>query len=755
MAALSSYVAGKWHTPTEAGAPIYDASTGEQVASASSAGIDFGAVVAHARTLGGPALRALTFQQRAAALRALGDYLRANREDLYTVSAQTGATLGDSKFDIDGGIGVLLSYASKGRKELPDDVILVDGGIDTLGRSGQFVAQHILTTRPGVAVQINAFNFPVWGPLEKFAPAFLAGVPSIIKPATGTAQLTARLVEHMVASGALPEGSVQLICGGIGDLFDHLNEQDSVAFTGSAATALKLRMHPAINAQAVRFNAEADSVNCSILGPDATPDTPAFAAYVKQLAQEMTVKAGQKCTAIRRAFVPESLVGAVAEAASAALAKVSVGDPRDPAVRMGALASLAQREEVRRSVGLLLNSCDLAFGDTNVVALHRATAAGDTGSAVSTDGGAASPAASAGARTSAAAGSPGAIADGSGPAVVTTPEEVQASAGAGGVASPVAAGGTRLETPTGVNAKAGAFVSPMLLVARPGAQEPHEVEAFGPVSTIIGYRDVADLVALAAKGKGSLAGSLVTEDAAFARSVVLAMAPWHGRILVLDAAAAAESTGHGSPMPTLIHGGPGRAGGGEEMGGLRAVHHHMQRTAIQGSPAMLGALTGQWVAGAKRQADGIHPFRKSLAELRVGDAIVAGPRTVTAEDVAHFAEFTGDTFYAHTDPVAAAANPFFNGIVAHGYLVLSLAAGLFVQPDPGPVLANYGLENLRFVTPTYPGDDLTVTLTCKEIIPRLGGVHGEVRWDAVVANQAGAPVATYDVLTLVAKEWPQ
>jgi acyl-CoA reductase-like NAD-dependent aldehyde dehydrogenase len=278
MAALSSYVAGKWHTPTEAGAPIYDASTGEQVASASSAGIDFGAVVAHARTLGGPALRALTFQQRAAALRALGDYLRANREDLYTVSAQTGATLGDSKFDIDGGIGVLLSYASKGRKELPDDVILVDGGIDTLGRSGQFVAQHILTTRPGVAVQINAFNFPVWGPLEKFAPAFLAGVPSIIKPATGTAQLTARLVEHMVASGALPEGSVQLICGGIGDLFDHLNEQDSVAFTGSAATALKLRMHPAINAQAVRFNAEADSVNCSILGPDATPDTPAFAA---------------------------------------------------------------------------------------------------------------------------------------------------------------------------------------------------------------------------------------------------------------------------------------------------------------------------------------------------------------------------------------------------------------------------------------------------------------------------------------------
>ncbi|HKC27433.1 MAG TPA: phenylacetic acid degradation bifunctional protein PaaZ, partial [Jatrophihabitans sp.] len=528
-----------------------------------------------------------------------------------------------------------------------------------------------------VAVQINAFNFPVWGPLEKFAPAFLAGVPSVIKPATTTAFLTHKLIELIVASQLLPDGALQFVCGSVGDMFDHLIDQDLVSFTGSASTAHRLRTHPTVVSRAVRFNAEADSLNCSILGPDATPGTPEFDLYVKQLVTEMTVKAGQKCTAIRRALVPVSLVDAVAEAAATRLAKVTVGNPADESVRMGALASLDQREEVRRSLKSLLSVGTAVFGD---------------------------------------------------------PDHVDV---------------------VGADAQRGAFISPVLIKADDAERaEPHEVEAFGPVSTIIGYRDPAHAIALAARGQGSLAGSVVTNDSAFARDVVLGVAPWHGRLLVLDRNDAAESTGHGSPLPMLVHGGPGRAGGGEEMGGIRGVAHHMQRTAVQASPAVLGAITGRWVRGAERASDGVHPFRKSLAQLRVGDSVTAGPRRVTDDDVAHFAEFTGDTFYAHTDADAAAANPFFDGIVAHGYLVVSLAAGLFVDPEPGPVLANYGIDDLRFLTPVYPGDELTVTLTCKAITPRGDSAHGEVRWDAEVTKQDGSVAAQYDVLTMVAKEWP-
>jgi oxepin-CoA hydrolase/3-oxo-5,6-dehydrosuberyl-CoA semialdehyde dehydrogenase len=674
MAALPSYVNGKWTGPSEDGAPLLDAVTGEQVATISSAGIDMAAVLAHGRGVGGPALRELTFHQRAALLKALGGTLREHREELYALSARTGATLSDSKFDIDGGIGVLLSYASKGRRELPDDTILLDGDAEPLGKGGQFLGQHVYTPRHGVAVQVNAFNFPVWGPLEKFAPAFLAGVPSVIKPASATAYLTARLVELIVESGLLPEGTLQFICGGVGDLFDHFEDQDLLSFTGSASTAARLRTHPTVVAQAVRFNAEADSLNCSILGPDAAPGTPEFDLYVKQLVTEMTVKAGQKCTAVRRALVPTDQLDAVAEAASARLAKVVVGNPADPSVRMGALASLDQRAEVRRSLKALLSIGTPVFGD---------------------------------------------------------PEHVDV---------------------VGADAQRGAFLSPVLIRADdPERAEPHEVEAFGPVSTLIGYRDTAHAVALAARGQGSLVGSVVTGDAGFARDVVLGAAPWHGRLLVLDQDDAAESTGHGSPLPMLVHGGPGRAGGGEEMGGLRGVTHHMQRTAVQASPRVLAAVTRRWVPGSARTIDGTHPFRKSLAELRVGDAVVAGPRHVSLEDIARFAEFTGDTFYAHTDAVAAAANPFFDGIVAHGYLVVSLAAGLFVDPEPGPVLANYGIDNLRFLTPVYPGDELTVTLTCKAITPRGDAPHGEVRWDADVTNQDDASVAKYDVLTMVAK----
>ncbi len=430
-------------------------------------------------------------------------------------------------------------------------------------------------------------------------------------------------------------------------------------------------------ARSVRFNAEADSLNCSVLGPDATPGSPEFDLFVKQLITEMTVKAGQKCTAIRRALVPSAVAGEVTDAVSAALAGVVVGNPADASVRMGALASRDQLAEVRRSVKELLPAGQLAYGD---------------------------------------------------------PDRVEV---------------------VGADAERGAFLSPLLLRCDDATRaEPHEVEAFGPVSTVIGYRGTAQAIELAARGRGSLAGSVVTADPGFARDIVTGLAPWHGRILVLDREDAAESTGHGSPLPMLVHGGPGRAGGGEEMGGMRGVLHHMQRTAVQASPRVLAEVTGRLVTGAPRREDPVHPFRKSLAELRVGDSVVAGPRTVTLADIEHFAEFTGDTFYAHMDEAAASANPFFDGRVAHGYLVLSFAAGLFVQPDPGPVLANYGLENLRFLTPVYPGDALTVTLTCKQITPREDAAHGEVRWDTDVTNQDGASVAKYDVLTLVAKEWP-
>jgi oxepin-CoA hydrolase/3-oxo-5,6-dehydrosuberyl-CoA semialdehyde dehydrogenase len=675
MAVLRSYLSGAWQQPTEDGLPLHDAVTGEQVARISSAGLDIGAALEHGRRVGGPALRELTFHQRAALLKALASALREHREELYALSARTGATLGDSKFDIDGGIGVLFGYASKGRRELPNDTVYVDGAVERLSRGGTFLGQHVCTPLRGVAVQVNAFNFPVWGPLEKFAPAFLAGVPTLVKPASQTAYLTARLVELMLASGLLPEGTLQLLCGAAGDLFDHLTEQDLVGFTGSASTAQRLRAHPTVVRNAVRFNAEADSLNCSILGPDAAPGRPEFDLFVTQLVTEMTVKAGQKCTAIRRAFVPAGMLEDVAQAVAGRLARVTVGNPANPEVRMGALASLEQREEVRRSLKSLLAAGRLVYGD---------------------------------------------------------PERVDV---------------------VDADPERGAFISPILLACDdPDAAPPHEVEAFGPVSTLLPYTSTGQVIDLAARGQGSLAGSVVTGDVAFAREVVLGVAPWHGRLLVLDAEDAAESTGHGSPLPALVHGGPGRAGGGEEMGGIRGVLHHMQRTAVQASPTVLAAVTNRWVDGAERNTAGVHPFRKSLAELRVGDAVVAGPRTVTMADIEHFAEFTGDTFYAHLDEAAAAANPLFGGRVAHGYLVVSFAAGLFVHPDPGPVLANYGLENLRFLTPVKPGDELTVTLTAKQITPREDADYGEVRWDADVTNAEGASVARYDVLTLVAKE---
>ena len=667
---LRSYVSGDWHTAPDEGRPVFDAVTGEEIARVSSTGIDFGAALAHGREVGGPALRALTFHQRAALLKALGQHLREHRDELYAISARTGATLGDSKFDVDGGIGVLLAYASKAKRELPNDTVYVEGAVEPLGRGGTFLGQHLLTPLHGVAVQVNAFNFPVWGPLEKFAPAFLAGVPSLVKPATPTAALTAKLVELVIGSGLLPEGTLQFVAGSLGDTFDHLTGQDLVAFTGSASTARTLRAHPAIVRNSVRFSAEADSLNLSALGPDAVPGTAEFDLFVKGLVAEMTVKAGQKCTAIRRAFVPADQVDAVVEAVTARLEKTTVG----PEGRMGALASLDQREEVRRSVEALADAGRIVFGD---------------------------------------------------------PEKVEVE---------------------GADADRGAFLSPILLVGDPERAEPHEVEAFGPVSTILPYGSTAQLIDYAARGQGSLAGSVVTADTAFAREVVLGTAPFHGRLLVLNARDAQESTGHGSPLPQLVHGGPGRAGGGEEMGGIRGVLHHMQRTAVQADPDTLAAITGRWVSGAERRETDVHPFRLHLEELRPGDTVVGGPRRVTQEDVEHFAEFTGDTFYAHMDAEAAAANPLFGQRVAHGYLVVSFAAGLFVDPAPGPVLANFGVDDLRFLTPVRFDDELTITLTCKQITPRDSAGYGEVRWDADVTRQDGESVARYDVLTLVAKK---
>jgi oxepin-CoA hydrolase / 3-oxo-5,6-dehydrosuberyl-CoA semialdehyde dehydrogenase len=677
MAVVRSYVAGRWFAP-DSGKPVYDAVTGEEVAEVSSAGIDFAAALAYGRQVGGPALRALTFHERAERAKAAGQLLREHRDELYQLSYRTGATLFDSKFDIDGGIGVLLSYASKAKRELPNEQVLVEGPPEPLGKQGQFLGQHLLTPRRGVAVQVNAFNFPVWGPLEKLAPALIAGVPTLIKPAEQTGYLTARVVELIIEAQILPEGTLQLVSGGAGDLLDHLEEQDLLSFTGSAGTANRLRSHPNVVARSVRFNAEADSLNMSVLGPDAVPGTKAFDRYVRQLVTEMTVKAGQKCTAIRRAFVPVGQVDQVAAAVREELAKVVVGNPADKATRMGALASRDQREEVRRALKALEDAAAIVFGDPEHVAVHDAD-----------------------------------------------PER-------------------------------GAFLSPILLTAQgdPRRPELHEVEAFGPVSTLIGYQDEQDVIELAALGKGSLTGSVVTDDQEFARAVVLGTAPWHGRLLILDADAAPESTGHGSPLPMLVHGGPGRAGGGEEMGGMRGVYHHLERTAVQASPRMLQAVTGRWSKGAPRLTDGPHPFTKPLSRLRIGDTITAGPRAVTLDDSEHFAEFTGDTFYAHMDEEAAAKNPFFGGRVAHGYLIVALAAGLFVQPDYGPVLANYGIDNLRFLTPVRPGDEITVALTCKQISPRAGD-YGEVRWDAELTNAEGTVVATYDVLTMVAKEWDE
>jgi oxepin-CoA hydrolase / 3-oxo-5,6-dehydrosuberyl-CoA semialdehyde dehydrogenase len=682
---VPSFVRDQWWKPepgalTSQATAVRDAGTGEVLFQVSAEGLDLAAAVDYGRTVGQRELGSLTFHQRALKLKELAQFLNERREELYGLSMRTGATRYDSRFDIDGGIGVLFTFSSKGRRELPNARLIVDGPMEVLSKDGSFIGEHIYTRIPGVAVQINAFNFPAWGMLEKLAPAFIAGVPSIVKPATPTGYLTAAVVKLIVESGILPAGSLQLISGSARTLLDVLDYRDLVSFTGSASTANQLRSHDNVVHGGVRFTAETDSLNAAILGPDATPGTPEFEAFVASLVTEMTVKAGQKCTSIRRTIVPRAVVDDVVAAAKARIEKrVVIGDPRAEGVTMGALASLEQRTDVRATVQAMVDAGgELAYGSLDA------------------------------------------------PAV------------------------TRLDGSVGV-VESGAFMAPLLLTwADSDAPEVHSLEAFGPVSSVIGYDDLADAIRLAALGSGSLVATVATNDPEVARELVTGIAAHHGRVLVLNREDARTSTGHGSPVPQLVHGGPGRAGGGEELGGMRSVLHHMQRTAIQGSPNMLTAVTGVWHTGAD-QHFGEHPFRKSLATVRVGDAVRSGLRQVTLADITAFANSTGDTFYAHTNEEAAAANPFFPGIVAHGYLLLSWAAGLFVSPDPGPVLANYGLENARFLKPVAAGDSIRVTLTAKKITGRETDEHGEVCWDAVLHNQDDEIVATYDVLTLVAK----
>ncbi|MGH8243061.1 MAG: phenylacetic acid degradation bifunctional protein PaaZ [Steroidobacteraceae bacterium] len=670
---LESYAAGRWQSGGGRATALRDASTGALVAEAASEGLDFAAMLRFAREVGGPALRAMTFHERASMLRALGKRLLDFKPEFYDLSYATGATKGDSWIDIDGGIGTMLVFASKGARELPNSRVYLDGALEGLSKGGTFVGQHVCVPLEGAAVHINAFNFPVWGMLEKLAPALLAGVPALVKPATATCYLTALVVRRIVETGLLPAGALQLVCGGVGDLFDHLGCQDVVSFTGSASTAAKLRTHPAVVRHAVRFVAETDSLNSSILGLDAGPGTPEFSLFIAEVAREMTVKAGQKCTAIRKAIVPRGLLGEVVAALQAKLAETVVGDPRAPGVGMGPLASLAQREEVLARIVELAGETERVAGD---------------------------------------------------------PARVE---------------------PAGGDRERGAFLPPILLLCRDAAKARavHTVEAFGPVSTVIGYEDTADAIALARRGEGSLAGSVFTADEAVAAELVLGLAPYHGRVLVVNRHCAKESTGHGSPLAPLVHGGPGRAGGGEELGGIRSVLHHMQRTAVQGTPDVITAVGGRWARGSRERDPGAHPFRKPFHALAIGDTFHSVEREVTVADIERFADLSGDRFYAHMSEAEAARNPLFGGRVAHGYFLISAAAGLFVDPDYGPVLGNYGLDNLRFVKPVKPGDRIRVRLTCKEKSLRADKGWGEVTWDTEIRNQDGEMVAAYHVLTMV------
>jgi oxepin-CoA hydrolase / 3-oxo-5,6-dehydrosuberyl-CoA semialdehyde dehydrogenase len=670
---VNSFAAGEWVAPGDGARDIASAITGQVIAQAGNDALDVQAMLDHARDVGGPALRAMTFHDRARMLKGLAACLGQHKQALYDLSFDTGATQSDHMVDVDGGIGTMFVFASKGRREMPDGHVYVDGEVEQLSRTGSFLGQHIATPMHGVAVHINAFNFPVWGMLEKLAPTLLAGMPAIVKPATNSCYVTELAVRVMLESGLLPAGVLQLVSGGIGDMLDRLGGQDVVSFTGSADTALMLRANPVILRNSVRFVAEQDSLNASILGPDAVEGTPEFDLFIKEATREMTTKAGQKCTAIRRIIAPDAQVDAVSAALSERLAKVSIGDPRLETTRMGALVSAGQKRDVLAKAAIIGQEARRVFGDPDNFTVEGADAAN------------------------------------------------------------------------------GAFVPPMLFHCTDpdNALAVHEVEAFGPVSTVMGYRDLTHAITLANRGQGSLVASVITNDPGVAREMALGAGAYHGRLYFNNRTSMKESTGHGSPLPHMVHGGPGRAGGGEELGGVRGVLHYMQRTAIQGSPDILTAISGTWVPGAAEIKGPAHPFTRRFNELAIGETLHSDSRVVTSEDIEHFATFTGDTFYAHMDDAAAKRNPFFPGRVAHGYLLLSFAAGLFVEPNEGPVLANTGLDNLRFMKPVSPGDAINVRLTVKRKT-RRNDEYGEVRWHVALYNQDADKVAEYELLTMVA-----
>ena len=675
----SSYVYGQWIDGTGKAVQIRHAVNGKRITKTSSGGVDFEKVVEYGRLTGGPALRAMTVHERAYALKALARHLLAHKEAFYRISEFTGATRADSWVDIEGGIGTLFSFSSIARREFGNEKFIVEGPPERLSANNTFAARHILTPKRGVSVHINAFNFPCWGMLEKIAPSLIAGVPAVVKPATGSAYLTEAMVREIIASGLLPEGALQLICGRTGDLLDHLTEQDMVTFTGSAATGRMLKAHPNIIARSIPFNQEADSLNCCILGQSVRAEDPEFDLFIKEVGREMTSKAGQKCTAIRRILAPEAQVEAVADALRARLAKAAVGDPQVEGVRMGPLLGASQKQEVHASVMKLAESSEIILGGADDFEIIGDEAVRD------------------------------------------------------------------------------AFYPPTLLYCdKPLTTEaPHSVEAFGPVATIMPYGDTGEAVHLAGLGRGSLVGSVFTYNDREAAEIILESAAYHGRMLVLNRDCAKESTGHGSPLPMLVHGGPGRAGGGEELGGARAVKHYMQRTSIQGSPTSLMAITREYQSGARTLEAEVHPFRKHFEDLLVGERLTTHRRTVTEADIVLFGCVSGDHFYAHFDELAA-RDSLFGKRVAHGYFVISAAAGLFVDPSPGPVLANYGLENLRFVEPVGIGDTIQARVTVKNKIkkekrPDEQQATGVVVWDVEIVNQDHEVVALYDVLTLVAR----
>lgn len=674
---FKNYALGEWIVGEGSGETLYNAITGEAIGTASSKGLDFDAMMRYARKQG-KALRKMTFHERGRMLKALAIYLLERKEKYYELSYATGATRTDSWIDIEGGIGNLFANASL-RRQFPNEPFYVDGETAPLSKKGSFIGHHIMVPKEGVAIHINAFNFPIWGMLEKIAVNFLAGMPAIVKPATITSFLTEAMVQDIVASGILPEGSLQLICGSARGILDYVNSQDVVTFTGSADTGRMLKSSKRVIEEAVPFNMEADSLNSCILGEDATPNTPEFDIFIKEVRKEMTVKCGQKCTAIRRIIVPEILIEEVQIALGKGLAQTTIGDPRIEGVRMGALAGKTQVKEVQERLNILLRSSKIVYGSLDNLSL------------------------------------------------------------------------------IGADPQKGAFMSPILLLNENPFKntDTHDIEAFGPVSTLLPYKNMDDAIELAKMGKGSLCCSIVTADNRTAKEFVLGTANYHGRILVLNRDCAKESTGHGSPMPLLVHGGPGRAGGGEEMGGKRGVLHYLQRCAIQGSPTTITAITNSYQYGAKQHEDKVHPFKKHFEELMIGETLITAKRTVTEADIVNFSNVSWDHFYAHTDATAMEGT-IFTGRVAHGYFVLSAAAGLFVDAKKGPVLLNYGLEECRFVKPVYPGMTIGVRLTVKEKADQekrdeTDIAKGIVKFLVDVYDETGETVAIATILTMVKK----